>query len=111
MSSGRVLADTQQHAHQEQCAEQRTSSGTDEGKRNSFVGHNSQHNAHVNERLDDHRNRDTESEIAPELIVRSHISAEPAPQDDKEASDYQERTEQAGLFPNNRVNKIVLRFG
>src|SRR5215472_9951476 len=78
--SFRVLADTQQHSQTHQRTHQRTTAGADHGKRNSFRRPHVQHDAHIDQSLNDDGRRQTERKVTSEVILRLPGNLESAPQ-------------------------------
>src|SRR5579885_3074364 len=79
-----MLRNVHQNAQGNQGAQQRTAAGTDHRQRNTLGGHNPQHHADVNERLDHDHGGDPQRQIAPEVVRHEHRGPQAAPEDDQE---------------------------
>src|ERR1700761_5384831 len=80
----RMLADAEQHAHEQKRAEQRGASVADERQRNAFVRKQAQHDAHIDQCLRDHADRHAERQIPTEGVGSTKIGAHASPQDHHE---------------------------
>src|SRR5947207_12746280 len=82
----RPLRNIQQYAGGQEHDQQTRSAIADEGQRNSFRRHHSEHDSKINQRLAQHHRGDSQRQQPPEFVRRAEGSTHPAP-----AIDHKER--------------------
>src|SRR5216110_2120325 len=106
----RPLRNIQQNAGGQEHDQQTRSAIADEGQRNSFRRHHSEHDSKINQRLAQHHRGDSQRQQPPEFVRRAEGSTHPAPAIDHKERDDSDCSEKAQLLADHRINKIRVRF-
>src|SRR5437660_8734060 len=106
----RLLRNIQQNAGGQEHDQQTRSAIADEGQRNSFRRHHSEHDSKINQRLAQHHRGDSQRQQAPESVRRTEGGAHPPPAVDHKEGDDRNRPEKTQLLADHRINKIRVRL-
>ena len=104
-----MLRDVQEHAARHQGDDERRSSVGDEGQGDAGRRQQAEHDRDVNQGLNRQGTGEAPGEIAAEGVWRSQSGDHSAPEKDAEEKQHAERSNQAELLANDRVDKIGVR--
>src|ERR1019366_1221697 len=106
-----MFRNIEKDAERGQRHKKRTAAKADHGQRNAFGRHHAEHDADVEEGLDDQHGGDSERQVTAEFIGDQHSGADAAPENDHEAEQYGDRPEQAEFFADDGVDGVGVGFG
>src|ERR1035437_80202 len=107
----RLLRDIQQHPDAHQGHEQRRPSIGNKRQRNPLGRHQPQHDADVDESLQDDHGGDSDGEKASEAILSAQRRTSSAPEENRKQDDDRKRSHQPQLFGGDGKNEIRVRLG
>src|SRR3954447_19873151 len=106
-----MFGDIHQHAEEREGAHQRAASIADEGRGDAFGRAGTEHDAHVDEALDDDDDGRAEGQIAAEVVIHAPGGAEASPEDHAEAEEDDAGADEAEFLTDDGVDKVGVGLG